>query len=49
MADTALELGEVDPPKWRVLVHGTTYGPYTLGQMQSFVRHYCSYLSPLGL
>ncbi|RIJ14953.1 GYF domain-containing protein [Henriciella mobilis] len=38
MADTALELGEVDPPKWRVLVHGTTYGPYTLGQMQSFVR-----------
>ena len=38
MADTALELGEIDPPKWRVLVHGMTYGPYTLGQMQAFVR-----------
>lgn len=36
--DGALKLGDIDPPRWRVLVNGTTYGPYTLGQMQGFVR-----------
>ncbi len=37
-SDTALNLSEIDPPQWRVLVNGTVYGPYTLGQMQSFIR-----------
>lgn len=37
-SEGALQLGEIDPPRWRVLVHGSEYGPYTLGQMQAFVR-----------
>lgn len=32
-----LDLGEVDPPVWRVLINDTAYGPYTLGQMRSFI------------
>lgn len=32
-----LDLSQVDPPVWRVLIKNTAYGPYTLGQMQSFV------------
>lgn len=32
-----LDLGEVDPPIWRVLIKETVYGPYTLGQLQAFV------------
>lgn len=37
-SDTALDLSQIDPPQWRVLVNGTVYGPYTLGQMQSYIR-----------
>ena len=33
-----LDLSQVDPPVWRVLIKNTAYGPYTLGQMQSFVE-----------
>ncbi len=33
-----LDLSQVDPPIWRVLIKDTAYGPYTLGQMQSFVE-----------
>lgn len=36
-SETALDLSEVDPPEWHVLVNGTVYGPYTLGQMQGFI------------
>lgn len=36
--DAALRLDEIDPPAWRVLVNGTVYGPYTLGQVQAFIR-----------
>lgn len=36
--ETALNLSEIDPPQWRVLVSGTVYGPYTMGQVQGFVR-----------
>ncbi|WP_084397324.1 GYF domain-containing protein [Henriciella aquimarina] len=36
--DPALNLSDIDPPKWRVQVNGTVYGPYTLGQMQGFAR-----------
>ncbi|WP_084419986.1 hypothetical protein [Henriciella litoralis] len=36
-AQKALDLSKIDPPQWRVLVSGTVYGPYTLGQMQSFI------------
>lgn len=32
-----LDLSQVDPPIWRVLIKDTAYGPYTLGQMQSFI------------
>ncbi|MGB3625787.1 MAG: hypothetical protein WA989_08160 [Henriciella sp.] len=38
MPNTSLDLAEIDPPKWRVLVSGSVYGPYTLGQLQGFVR-----------
>ena len=34
----ALDLAQIDPPQWRVLVSGTVYGPYTTGQMQNFIR-----------
>ncbi|WP_018147950.1 DUF4339 domain-containing protein [Henriciella marina] len=37
-SDTALDLSEIDPPEWRVLVNDNVYGPYTLGQMQGFIR-----------
>lgn len=36
--DEALHLGDIDPPKWRVKVNDKVYGPYTLGQMQTFQR-----------
>lgn len=36
--ETALNLSEVDPADWHVMVNGSVYGPYTLGQMQGFVR-----------
>ncbi|MEM8617318.1 MAG: hypothetical protein AAGF20_10325 [Pseudomonadota bacterium] len=36
MADQALDLSQIDPPRWRILVSGVVYGPYTLGQMRSF-------------
>jgi len=32
-----LDLSEIDPPVWRVLIQDTAYGPYTFGQMQSFI------------
>lgn len=32
-----LDLSWVDPPIWRVLVSDTIYGPYTLGQIRSFI------------
>lgn len=38
MQESSLDLAEIDPPQWRVLVSGSVYGPYTLGQMQGFVR-----------
>ncbi|MEM5518391.1 hypothetical protein WNY37_15655 [Henriciella sp. AS95] len=38
MESSALDLAEIDPPQWRVLVNGSVYGPYTLGQMQGFIR-----------
>ena len=34
---SALDLSEVDPPIWRVLIQNTAYGPYTLGQMAAFI------------
>ena len=38
MAKTGtLDLAKVDPPVWRILVNDVVYGPYTLGQMRSFV------------
>lgn len=37
-APALLDLGEIDPAQWRVLVRGTVYGPYTLGQVRSFVE-----------
>lgn len=36
--DDALNLSEIDPAHWRVLVKGEVYGPYTLGQMQRFIK-----------
>lgn len=35
--ETALDLSEMDPAEWRVLVSDTVYGPYTLGQMVGFI------------
>lgn len=32
----ALDLSTIDPPVWRVMVNESVYGPYTLGQMQTF-------------
>jgi len=36
--ETFLDLSKVDPPVWRVLIQSTAYGPYTLGQLQSFIE-----------
>ena len=36
-SEDALNLSEIDPPEWRVLVKGEVYGPYTLGQMKGFI------------
>nr|WP_070959992.1 hypothetical protein [Hyphomonas sp. Mor2] len=33
----ALDLSQVDPPIWRIMVADIVYGPYTLGQMRGFV------------
>ncbi|RIJ23350.1 hypothetical protein D1224_03515 [Henriciella barbarensis] len=35
--ETALDLSEMDPAEWRVLVNEVIYGPYTLGQMVGFI------------
>ena len=35
--ETPLNLSAVDPPVWHVMVSDTSYGPYTLGQMKSFI------------
>jgi len=32
----ALDLSSIDPPIWRIMVAEIVYGPYTMGQMQSF-------------
>ncbi len=32
-----LDLSEIDPPIWQIMVKQVVYGPYTLGQMRSFV------------
>lgn len=38
MADkNALDLSSIDPPVWRIMVDGAVYGPYTFGQLQSFL------------
>jgi len=38
MASTdPLDLSQIDPPVWRIMVAGVVYGPYTLGQMRGFV------------
>ncbi|GAB5453965.1 MAG: hypothetical protein Hens2KO_01940 [Henriciella sp.] len=38
MADkNALDLSSIDPPVWRIMVDGAVYGPYTFGQLQSFM------------
>ena len=34
----ALDLSSIDPPIWRVMVDDVVYGPYTMGQMQSFAE-----------
>ena len=34
----ALDLSSIDPPIWRVMVDTVVYGPYTMGQMQSFAE-----------
>lgn len=33
----SLDLSQIDPPVWRVLIADTAYGPYTLGQIQAFI------------
>ena len=33
-----LDLSEVDPSIWRVLVSDEVYGPYTLGQIRQFIK-----------
>lgn len=33
-----LDLSEIDPPVWRVLIENTAYGPYTFGQVQSYIN-----------
>ncbi|WP_300395929.1 hypothetical protein [Henriciella sp.] len=38
--DDALNLSDIDPPVWRVRVSGADYGPYTLGQMKTFVHEH---------
>lgn len=35
--NNALDLSDIDPPIWRVMVDHVVYGPYTLGQLRSFV------------
>ena len=32
-----LDLNHIDPPIWRILVSDVAYGPYTLGQLRSFI------------
>ena len=36
-SEQALDLSEMDPAEWRVLVNEVVYGPYTLGQMVGFI------------
>lgn len=36
--DFSIDLGKVDPSIWRVMINGAVYGPYTLGQLQSFAK-----------
>lgn len=35
---TLLDLGEIDPAVWRLMIRGSVYGPYTLGQIRAFVE-----------
>lgn len=35
--DSALDLSAIDPPVWRIMVEDVVYGPYTLGQMRSYL------------
>jgi hypothetical protein len=35
--EDTLDLAQVDPPVWRIMVGDVAYGPYTLGQMRSFL------------
>lgn len=35
---TPLDLSEIDPSIWRVLVSDEIYGPYTLGQVRQFIK-----------
>lgn len=36
--ENALDLSSIDPPIWRIMVDKAVYGPYTLGQMQTFAE-----------
>lgn len=36
-SNDALDLSQIDPPIWRIMVAEIVYGPYTLGQMRGFV------------
>lgn len=37
-SNDALDLSQVDPPIWRIMVADVVYGPYTLGQMRGFIE-----------
>lgn len=37
-SNDALDLSQIDPPVWRIKVADVVYGPYTLGQMRSFIE-----------
>lgn len=37
VTEQPLDLAEIDPPRWRIMTGETVYGPYTLGQMRTFV------------
>lgn len=36
VSNDALDLSQIDPPIWRIMVADVVYGPYTLGQMRGF-------------
>lgn len=37
-SNDALDLSQIDPPIWRIMVSDVVYGPYTLGQMRTFIN-----------